>query len=55
MKPKKRKPNPNKKVCERCGNGGMTAKTIFKCRFCGWMNGLEDYNVEITKGSIDDR
>ena len=55
MKLKKKKPNPNKKICERCGNGGYTPKTIFKCRYCGWMNGCEEYNVEITRGGIDDR
>ena len=54
-----RKKNPNKKICERCGNGGYTAKTTFRCRYCGWMNGLDDFydqhNAVVTYGGIDDR
>lgn len=55
MKSKRKKPNPNEKVCERCGNGGFSRKKIFKCRYCGWINGCEEYNTEITRGGIDDR
>ena len=55
MKNKRRKPNLNKKICERCGNGGYTARTMFRCKYCGWMNGCEEYGVEITRGGIDDR
>jgi len=52
---KTKKSKENLKICERCGNGGYTYKTMFRCKYCGFMNGYGDYNVEITKGGIDDR
>ena len=59
MKNKRKKPNPNEKICERCGNGGYTEKKTFKCRYCGWLNGEEEffseYMVVVTRGGIDDR
>lgn len=49
------KPSKHEKICERCGNGGITRKTVFRCRYCGWINGVgaEEYGVEITRGSIE--
>ena len=59
MKNKRKKTNPNEKICERCGNGGFTSKTVFRCKYCLWLNGVEDeylkYGVEVTRGGIDDR
>ena len=54
---KERPPKPNKheKICERCGNGGITRKKVFRCKFCNYINGLEGAEVEITRGGIDER
>ena len=62
-RPKKKinpfKKNPREKVCERCGNGGFTSKTVFRCMYCGYLNGIEEeclkYGVEVTVGGIDER
>ena len=53
-KNKTKKKKTNIKVCECCGNGGFTTKTVFRCRYCGYINGLE-HEVLITRGGIDDR
>ena len=42
------------KICEQCGNGGKTEKSVFRCKYCGYINGLEN-EVLITRGGIDDR
>ena len=42
------------RICEQCGNGGFTDKTVYKCKYCGYMNGLGN-EVLITRGSINDR
>lgn len=49
------KPNKYMKICERCGNGGITGKKQFKCMYCGWMNGVgaDQYDVEITYGGLE--
>ena len=51
------KPNKYMKICERCGNGGITKKTVFQCKYCGYINGIEadKYGVEISRGGLDDR
>ena len=49
---KKYKRNPREKVCECCGNGGFTAKPVFKCRFCGHIKGVSE--AVVTKGGIDE-
>lgn len=51
-----RKRHKHEKICERCGNAGITRKTMFRCKYCGWINGAgaEEYGVELSKGSIDD-
>lgn len=57
MAKRKRKPSKiivAKKICEQCGNGGRTKKAVFKCKYCGYINGLGT-EVLITKGSIEDR
>ena len=42
------------RVCERCGNGGITKKTEFRCRYCGWWNGSkETRRVVISRGTPD--
>lgn len=52
----RKKVNPAKKVCEQCGNGGYTRKDVFRCRYCGYVNGIDsEYGVEITRGGIDER
>ena len=38
--PKKQKVNKFERICERCGNENFSFKPIFKCRFCGEVNGL---------------
>lgn len=59
MGKQKKKIHPEKvskyyKECERCGNGGNTKKVMFKCRYCGWINGTEsEYGVAITHGSLE--
>ncbi len=46
-KQKKKKQQKREKVskymrtCERCGNDNFSFKPVFKCRFCGEVNGLE--------------
>ena len=47
--------HPHEKICERCGNGGITRKKQFRCMYCGWMNGVgsEQYDVEITSGGLE--
>lgn len=44
------------KICERCGNDGRTRKTEFRCKYCGWQNGigLDQYDVVITRGGLED-
>lgn len=55
-KMKHKKHNPRERVCERCGNGGFTAKKVFRCKYCYYLNGAEEeYNVVITRGGIDER
>ncbi len=29
------------RTCERCGNDNFSFKPVFKCRFCGEVNGLK--------------
>lgn len=41
------------KECERCGNGGFTKETVFRCRYCGYINGMNG-KVKIVRGGIDD-
>lgn len=49
------KPNKNEKICERCGNGGFTKKTVFNCKYCGWLNGVGmGDRITITKGGVDE-
>lgn len=53
---KKRKMEP--KTCERCGNGEFFGNKMFRCKFCGWLNGdydFAEYGVVVTEGGIDDR
>lgn len=46
--------HPYKKICERCGNGDITKKVMFKCRYCGWLNGVNaEYDVTITRGGLE--
>lgn len=47
--------HPHEKICERCGNGGLTKRVEFRCMYCGWLNGIEadKYNVAITYGSLE--
>lgn len=48
------KPHKYEKVCERCGNGGITKKTTFRCMYCGWLNGEpEEPRVIVTRGGLD--
>ena len=61
MKKVKKKPtkkNKNEKVCERCGNGGFTPKKVFRCKYCGFLNGLDlegtGHQIEITRGGLDE-
>lgn len=51
----KQRRNKNEKTCERCGNGGFTPKEVFRCKYCGWLNGVgaEEYGAEVTKGSLE--
>lgn len=46
------KKNKNERVCERCGNGGFSRNEVFKCKYCGYLNGVEG-RVEVTKGPYD--
>lgn len=48
-----KKRSKNYKECERCGNGGFTKATIFQCRYCGYINGMNG-KVKIVRGGIDD-
>jgi hypothetical protein len=32
------------RTCERCGNDNFSFKPVFKCRFCGEVNGLKRGN-----------
>lgn len=36
----KQKINKFERVCERCGNENFSKSRVFKCRFCGEVNGL---------------
>lgn len=38
---KKQKINKFERICERCGNENFSFKSVFKCRFCGEVNGLK--------------
>ena len=38
----RQKPNKWERTCERCGNETFSPKRVFKCRFCGLVNGLEN-------------
>ena len=36
------------KICDRCGNENFSFKPVFKCKYCGEINGLRkesDQNV----------
>ena len=37
---KKQKVSKYERICERCGNENFSFKPIFKCKFCGEVNGL---------------
>lgn len=55
-KTQNQKKNKYMKTCERCGNEVFSFKKVFKCKFCGWLNGLNlQEEVQITRGGIDDR
>lgn len=45
--------NKYEKICERCGNGGICRKTVFRCKYCGYINGTE-FEVVITRGGLED-
>lgn len=49
------KKNKYEKICERCGNEGITRKTVFRCMYCQWLNGVgaDEYDVEITYGGLE--
>lgn len=58
MGKKRKKVQPEKlsknyKICERCGNGGITRAKQFKCRYCGWQNGLPE-GIVVTYGGLED-
>ena len=38
--------------CERCGNFNKPKQEVFRCKYCGHLNGT-DGRVEITKGGLD--
>lgn len=38
--PKKKKVNKWLKICEQCGNEIITPTKVFKCRYCGKVNGV---------------
>lgn len=37
----RQKINKFERTCERCGNENFSFKPVFKCRFCGEVNGLK--------------
>ena len=39
--PQQQKKNKLEKICERCGNENFSYKPVYKCRFCGEINGLK--------------
>lgn len=49
----KRKKNRLLRTCERCGNDGKSRNKVFKCRYCGYINGLPD-RVEVTRGKLEE-
>lgn len=40
-KQKIQKKSKFERTCERCGNDNFSFKPVFKCRFCGEVNGLK--------------
>ncbi len=50
---KREKRNPLKRTCEQCGNDGISRNKVFKCKYCGYINGLPD-RVEITRGRLEE-
>lgn len=36
---KRQKVSKFQRICERCGNEVFSPKRVFRCRYCGWMNG----------------
>lgn len=38
---KKQKVNKWQKTCERCGNESYTPNKVFRCKYCGQVNGLK--------------
>lgn len=49
------RPPKNLKICEQCGNGGITKKIQFRCKYCGYVNGIgaDQYDVQVTYGGVD--
>ena len=37
----KQKINKFERTCDRCGNENFSFKPVFKCRFCGKVNGIQ--------------
>lgn len=50
---KHKKPNRLLRTCEQCGNDGISRSKVFKCRYCGYINGLPD-RVEVTRGNLEE-
>ena len=40
-KSNKQKVNKFERICERCGNENFSFKPVFRCRFCGEINGIK--------------
>ena len=47
------RPHKHEKICERCGNGGICKKKKFRCMYCGYLNGEEEYEIVITRGNLE--
>ena len=43
---KRQKVSKFQRICERCGNEVFSPKRVFRCRYCGWMNGILERNNE---------
>ena len=43
---KRQKVSKFQRIFERCGNEVFSPKRVFRCRYCGWMNGILERNNE---------
>lgn len=50
---KRKKVSKFQRICEICGNDVFSFKRVYKCPYCGLINGLPD-RVEITRGRLEE-